>query len=350
MKKFSDVLMLCIIVMIILVPVAHFNLKPGQISSVENRVLAELVPITDGAEEFMNSLDDVVNDRIGYRDQMMSFYNKVMYAGLKGNHKDVIVGDDGWLFYKEDLTTYTGNGNNPEKTEYQVRVLKAIDKWCDERGITFIFAVGPNKSTIYNNYMPDSIICTEKTQAELVAEALEGSGVNFVYPKAEMIADRDKQELFYRLDTHWNEYGARYMLDDIVDILDLPQREFVMTEDKTAGGDLIHMLGAGANGSYSVLVNVEANEGTKYDPEGYEALEYKDFYMYTEGTEEFICYRDSFHFALLDYYSYYFHGPLYWKYDIDFDYVEQELPKYLIVSCVERNFEHAIWQNSGILG
>jgi hypothetical protein len=75
----------------------------------------------------------------------------------------------------------------------------------------------------------------------------------------------------------------------------------------------------------------------------------KDFVLCSEGTESFVCYRDSFTEAMYAYYSYYFHGPLFWNYEIDPALVEQEAPRYLVLSCVERFLGTAIEVNEGFL-
>ena len=62
-----------------------------------------------------------------------------------------------------------------------------------------------------------------------------------------------------------------------------------------------------------------------------------------------MAYRDSFGRVAIDMYSYYFTGHVFWDFDIDFDLVEQEAPKYLILSCVERFFDTMVLVNEDIL-
>ena len=62
-----------------------------------------------------------------------------------------------------------------------------------------------------------------------------------------------------------------------------------------------------------------------------------------------MCYRDSFNRVMLPFYTYYFHGNVFWDFNIDWDFVEQEAPKYLILSCVERFFDDMIAENEDIL-
>lgn len=345
MKKCADYIMIALILIMIAIPVFTFNWKPDQISVVENRKLAEPVSPREGLTTSMRSITDAVNDRIGYRDEMMQMYNKWAYGIMEANHSDVIRGKDGWLFYNEDLPDYTGANVDPASTEYQVSVISAINDWCKERGITFVLAIGPNKSSIYHEYMPDTIMRCEKSSVDYAVEALREKGILVSYPKEKMLLHKNETDLYYRLDTHWNSYGAKFMMDDLVELLDLPEYEFTYTESYLDRGDLLDMLGTSFPGAYSLYAGVTENPQSELEAVG----DTSHKILHSEGKDKIVCYRDSFHDSILPYYGYYFDGPVWWKFSIDFDQVEQEAPKYLIFECVERYFNKAVYSNAGIL-
>lgn len=345
MKKVADIVLCVFVAAIVITGVLFFNYKPNQTSVIEKRILAEPVSINEGLTDFMYSVECAVNDRIAFRDYIMKYYNKFIYFGLRGSHRDVMVGDDGWLFYRDDLADYTGTNIDREKTQKQVEIIKTIDKWCKERNITFIMAIGLNKSTIYNNYMPKSILGVKKSNADYLVEMLRAENILVSYPKEELIRNRDEKELYMRLDTHWNAYGAGYMFNDIIKIMGLSERDFMYDEEYIMDGDLLNMMGAGWNNAYSFSASVQEN------PEAVvEKIPGTDhMYIHYDDAIKIVCYRDSFHFALVPFYEYYFEGPIRWTFDIDFDMVEQEKPKYLIFSCVERFLDEAIEENEDIL-
>lgn len=345
MRKFADTLFLAALALVILVPVLLFNGKPDQISEVENRALAELPPIQEGFNAFTSGLSEYIDDRIGLRDQMMQGYNSVVYETLNTKHSDVIRGDDGWLFYANDLPDYAGTNIDETAIAHQTEVLAAINAWCEERGIIFILAVGPNKSEIYDNLMPEGINKAEQTKTELIAERLREQGILVSYAKDDMLPHRDEQELYYALDTHWNSYGARYMMDDMVTLLGKETTDFTYIETPVIEGDLMVIMGMGWNGKYSLQVESEPAEGTVIE----ELDGAKHVYIHSEGTDKIVCYRDSFNRVMLPFYTYYFHGNVFWDFNIDWDFVEQEAPKYLILSCVERFFDDMIAENEDIL-
>ena len=128
-QKLTDILFLLVAIAIIVIPLTTMNLKPNQISTTENRNLTELPTFSNGITPFMSEMNNYVNDRIGLRDDMMQIYNNWKYIKLNGNHDKVIIGKNGWLFYKESLPDYTGTNIITAKTKGQVQILTTIDTW-----------------------------------------------------------------------------------------------------------------------------------------------------------------------------------------------------------------------------
>lgn len=345
MKKFANIIFISVCALVILVPVLFFNGKPGQISDAENRQLAELGSPKDGLSVFMKSVDSYVNDRIGFRDEAVQLYRHIAFKYLNYRHDKVLVGDEGWLYFFEELPDYTGTNNSEAAANRCIAVLKKIDAWCKERDIQFVFAVGPNKATIYPEYMPDYVRQADVTLLDTIAKKAKEENLLLIYPKQALLEQKSKQELYMRLDTHWNPLGSRYMLDQITESLGLPKREIAITPSQTLIGDLKDMLAIGDLGVSSVTATVPLAPGASIE----KISNSNHTIIHSENTESFVCYRDSFTTALMEYYTYYFNGPVYWTFAIDFDYVESAQPKYLILECVERYLLEAIEENSKVL-
>lgn len=343
-RKLSDILFLVLVLIILLIPLAKINLLPDQSSQIENRMLANRPPFRQGLTAFMRGVDNYIDDRIGFREEMMRLYNKWNYSVLDGNHGSVIEGSDGWLFFGNSLPDYTGVNIDREKTAKQVQILTAIDAWCKERDITFLFAVGPNKETIYDQYMPDYISRAPVSNMDVLMQALAQTDVKVYFPKDALIAHRDEQQLYFRQDTHWNSYGGRYLLEEMAQELGFAPYTGTFTETYASSGDLLTMLGTGANEYTSLFAEPEMRQGAYT-----EVIYGPHIQLQSPDTASFVCYRDSFTTAMVSYYSHYFHGPLYWHFGIDFDLLEQTRPEYLILSCVERNVDLAISDNAAIL-
>ena len=326
MKKVANIIFVTICAIVVLVPVLLFNGKPDQISVTENRRLAELDSPKEGVSTFMKSVDSYVNDRIGFRDQAVQLYRQVTIRYLNYRHDQVVVGDHGWLFYCEELPDYTGTNHSKDTIERYIAILKQIDTWCKQRDIQFVFAVGPNKSSIYSEYMPGYVKQTEVSLLDALMERAEQEDLLMVCPKQELLAHKNEQELYMRLDTHWNSLGSRYMLDQLTEALSLPAVDIPVSATQTSEGDLKGMLGIGDIGVVSVTAGVPIADGASIEiiPDSYHRV------IHSENTESVICYRDSFTTALENYYTHYFNGTLYWNFAIQFDKVENEKPKYLI--------------------
>lgn len=343
-KRYSDIFLILLVTISILVPVLFTNLKSDQISAAENRKLAEPVSISEGYSVFMKSLDSCANDRIGFRNGMVRVYNEITVNYLHARNEQVIFGKDGWLFYREDLADYTGQNYTAETVEYCVQVLKALDQWCRSKGSRFVFMVGPNKSSVYHEYMPDYIHKADVSLLDALTVRLEEEGILFVNPKQALIKDSEEVELYYKLDTHWNSYGAKYALDELVNKLDLPLVNFSITEYRKNSGDMLSMLAVKSIGSDSLYATVEQNQDCIIET----IPDTKDKIFHTPDSYSFICFRDSYTSALENYYTHYFDGPLYWNWNV-LQTPEEYFPEYVIVECVERYIIEAINACAGVL-
>ncbi len=85
---------------IIVLPAVFFNFTPNVASSIDNRMLTEF-PLTDGAagSDLTAELESYVNDRIGFRDEMIIGYT-VLNDRLFGKmvHPSYSYGKDGYVF------------------------------------------------------------------------------------------------------------------------------------------------------------------------------------------------------------------------------------------------------------
>ena len=238
MRRIADRVLVCFVILFLLIPLAAFNFAKNQKSVIENRNLAELADVRSGYSKFRESVLAYVNDRIGGRDYFLKTYDAVMYKHLHHRHKKVIPGKDGWLFYFEGLPDYTGENRNDALIEQEVKILKKLNQRCRDMGITFIYEVCPNKSTIYSEYMPDYIYHTSISQTDILMARLKEEGIKVCYPKQELLDHHLEDELYMKLDTHWNVKGAGYLFDEFADLLHLQKLDFPMKSGFSSSGDL----------------------------------------------------------------------------------------------------------------
>lgn len=79
-----------------------------------------------------------------------------------------------------------------------------------KKNIDFIFMVCPDKQFIYSEYMPDYIKRKSiKSGTDIFVEYIKNNtDIKVVYPKEELLKYKDKYQLYYKYDTHWNNLGA----------------------------------------------------------------------------------------------------------------------------------------------
>ena len=188
--------------------------------------------------------------------------------------RQVLEGKDGWLFYKtksdgDPLADYEGTNHLPDRKLDEIyEVLTQVKDSLAARGIRLVILIPPNKEQIYANRMPDSVPKVEaRSRVDLLVEYLEHrGGLEIVYPKEEMLALRDRFQLYYAHDTHWNQLGAWIALQQMLEKLHgrrehLEDRRIeAVPATKRELADLIHMAWRFDDDlEYRVLEDARAN-------------------------------------------------------------------------------------------
>ena len=117
-----------------------------------------------------------------------------------------------WMFYRGNNSEayYLGTNllSDAELAQY-ASVLQQLNEICKAKGIQFQVSIWPNKEQVYTEYMPTMNISTEYKRVErLVDYVTENTDVNIIYPLAELTQAKPYWELYWPLDTHWNNAGA----------------------------------------------------------------------------------------------------------------------------------------------
>jgi len=154
--------------------------------------------------------------------------------GLKA--QNTYVGYDGWIFYGDTIPDYNG-----KRTFSNTRLKKIAEKmrdrleWCEKNGIKMYFVIVPNKNTVYPEYMPtetytlddpdtkEPISMGEERAIDIVINYLrENTSVTVIDCREGLMAAKEQypdEELFYKLDTHWNNHGGFAAYSQIMDVI-----------------------------------------------------------------------------------------------------------------------------------
>ena len=207
-----------IFMIILLMPLIFIDTKTVY-SKRENRKFAEFPSIERNGRvnwRFFNEFDAYIKDRFGFRYLLIAIDNQIGRRLFNSSGSDrVLLGKRGWLYYTkisdgDNYSDFMKQNLVSEKTTQEfVSQLKMRFDWCKENNIKFIFLIAPNKHSVYpENYPFDRP--TGLTRAEQLLEAMDRAGMEYIYPKDDLIAQKTKYSppLYYLTDTHWNELGA----------------------------------------------------------------------------------------------------------------------------------------------
>ena len=199
---------------LILAPSVGQLFKIGQ-SETENRTLAPFPRLTALKEikDLPRLAENYVNDRFGFRYQLVHLNSLVRYRLGISSDKEVVIGNDGWLFYTADqiLEQHTGaNVFSHDELEHWVRQMEADRDWLAKRGAHLVILIAPDKNTIYPEKLPDYPRPPGAvTRFDQLAARLRSSDLDFVDPRAALLKAKERGlKVYFEGDSHWTQRGA----------------------------------------------------------------------------------------------------------------------------------------------
>ncbi len=197
-------------------------------------------------------------------DFAVRFAARLLYPfGISSDPQQVIIGRDGWLYlgdqYSQTLTV-DRRPPTPAEAELGREIGAATDAWdayLSSKGVKlFRIMIGPNKGTIYPEYMPD---WAKPASPNTTDALLAGTGETiFIDLRGSLREAKVNQSasLYYKTDTHWNTLGAgiafRTFAEQVKEVLpELRWPSNTVYEFRQvvprAGGDLARFLRLSAN-------------------------------------------------------------------------------------------------------
>ena len=229
-EKKSAYILLSVIMLIILLPLLTFNFEQGKISDTENRRLASFPKLTDSEGTFnSNYLSDFsawFEDNLGMRDSFIRLSNSIDYYLLnKSPNPGIAKGNNGWLYLNEDNNLELATGSYPNFSvddirrtcELQTEVMEKLQA----QGIEYALILPPSKPSVYPENIRGGEYTVGTSPADLLADyILENSCVNVIRLKEALLEEKNKgQQVYFKTDTHWNDYGAYTAYCSIVEQL-----------------------------------------------------------------------------------------------------------------------------------
>lgn len=327
-------------------------------TTTENRELAEppqLVSEQDGFNaDFLKDAGAFFEDHFAFRNNMVDA-NAHLHAALGTSATDqVVVGRGGWLFYGGTLESYLGTAALSNRALRNIaHNLALLQGFAQSREAQFVFAVAPNKNSLYPSYMPGNYLASkQKSNWERLVPYLEEYNVNYVDLFSALQTD---DVLYYQEDTHWNNKGALIGGNAILvslglDTISISDSAWIERNDYV--GDLAKMLYPATQGTkpayyasgYNDTNNSEAllwqwQNGESVEDEFSQTVSKQGAEDNTSGT--LVMYRDSFANALIPYFATQFNQATFTKLvPYDAAAISIEEADYCIVERAERNLDY----------
>lgn len=216
-NKILNITIIIIFIATISLPQCLFNVfkhNSSEISNTENRKLKSKPNLTfSQIENYPKEFDEYYNDHLPLRDKLRTILSSIDYNFLSTSiDSNVIIGKDGWLFYRGDHTIEKLTGIKKytvDDKENILTVLKNNINVLEEKNIKTYVIVIPDKENIYSEKLPSTIKKSNVTSSEeLINYIQNNSDINIVYPKEYLLKTKEQYQVYRKYDTHWNMIGG----------------------------------------------------------------------------------------------------------------------------------------------
>lgn len=211
-------------------------------------------------KKYFNGIDSFFSDNIVLRPYLapMAFSLKQDILNDNVNVNICMRGTDDWLFlgndYGNTIEKRLGVYNySNAKIKEGIQNIRSAKTYADSIGAEFIVVIGPDKGTIYPEFLPNVFKAVDESFSDMLVSRIRQAGVKIYDPTKDLYAIKHKKLLYYRTDTHWNYISGYEVFTKLSKLLQLPPLPALsFTPGPAYRGDL---LGLGAYTSFSLHEN-----------------------------------------------------------------------------------------------
>ena len=219
-----------------------------QPETTENKELATApVLYDDGINlKYFSDLKDYYNDHFAYRQELVTANASIKANIFKESSEDLaIVGKEDWLFLKVTLEDYQGtNIASARGINNMVKSVGLMQEYVNGLGASFVFTCAPNKNTLYPEYMPYYYaVINDVSNLDLITPKLLESNINYYDARAAF--ENEKDILYHRGDSHWDNRGAAMVQDGVLDVAEVEHTDYTQlkyTVSESFRGDIYKIL------------------------------------------------------------------------------------------------------------
>jgi hypothetical protein len=247
MKRTLTILFIVLFFAACVIPTAGMiAFGPSEAAANEIKVSAPRLKNWDGTWNtgYLSDLSDYLNKGFALRLSCITGWDticaKVFHTSANG---DVILGPNGWLFYRTSVNTYTGADVLSDRDTWCCsRRLYLMQEYAESIGAQFLFASPQGKETLYPEQMPDYVCVSGECNRVRLDALLDEMGVHWC--DLYMPFAQSGEQLYWSWDSHWNGKGAALAADCILGALGRESDYFGGPFNVTVShqGDLYAML------------------------------------------------------------------------------------------------------------
>ena len=306
-----DIVFLAVFFALLFVPMMHIS--DAEKSTQENRMLAkkpDFSQIYDKGGNFGKLYEQWFNDRFFGRKALIELYDEIMGILTRNGNKKVLIGENGWLFFKGDnsLRNFQNLDVFAEKDLKKIaKYLGDIQNWAEKNHKQFYFLIGPDKNKIYgeNIHILKQVNGNDKSRANQLIKYLKAhTKVKVVYPYNELHQAKKNGLLYWKNDTHWNDMGAFIAYQTLFDVMaqdfDIDMVKYTsVVKKKKERGDLSNMFSAMKNDKVTEYLLPQIQDKSKCNNAVGAEVDVKC--INSQKTYRVYVFRDSFASALAPY-------------------------------------------------
>ena len=256
--RFRTYLIFIIFIAAISFPLINRNAQViKDIQSFENRRMAQKPEFDiEHLDPFPAKYDTFYNDNFDLRNRFIKYFNIYnVRAFRKSPVPSVVIGKDNWLYVMGDeMDSYMGKNRLSASELSSIKnELEYRKKYLAEKNIKFYFLIVPCKASVHTkNIGYEYFRMFKDSWGEQLNNYLEKTSevkpVNVFVPLRKYA---EEQNLYLKLDNHWNDLGAFYtanevfkhMHRDFPSIDTLALQDFTIKSSEAPAGNLEKMLG-----------------------------------------------------------------------------------------------------------
>ncbi|MCK9301961.1 MAG: DHHW family protein [Bacteroidales bacterium] len=367
--KIGKISIIVIFLLMLFAPIIQdiFSIFPEITVDKENRALAKKPKLDiNRLDYYPDSLNNYYNDHFAFRGFFLICNNIINTLEKESPSDEVLIGKKGFLYLRRlECAVYEGNDdfNNPEKIQHVADILVKRNEKYKKKGIEYYVVIIPTKYEIYPEYLPIYIQRTDTTSTDKLCYLMQSNPqVKLLYIKDFMLSKKDKGFLYRINDNHWNQFGAYFASDTILNFIkkDFPQIpiykqvDYQFNNDTTIYGNLSEIIISDYTKKlfrpeikYSAELIDTLKRAVKGDIAGYtppKYFSYPDNYEIVNVTNDkslpkTLIIRDSYTNALMPFLSNSFSKSTYiwdsWKFKDNMEIVDSEKPDIVINIILE---------------